>query len=141
MWPRRDQDLPILGFDIVASGSDVTYAIADTSSVALDGSLPPVYVDGVRMLKAQFADGIASSKLPEWGEALFSDEVVALRPALPVEADLICMHFTALTKVHILYSKFNDTQVPEDDQKRLDFIDQAHRRCARVQPAAHAVQE
>lgn len=130
MWPRRDQALPILGFDVVAVGSDVTYAIADTSSVARDGSLPPVYVDGVRLLKAQFADNITSAAMPEWGEALFSDEVVALRPALPVEADLICMHFTALMKMHILYSKFIDTQVSQEDHESIKFIDQAHRRYA-----------
>jgi len=128
MWPRREHDVPILGFDVIAIGSDVTYAIADTTSVASDGSLPPVYVDGVRLLKAQFADGIADAGLPEWGQALFSDEVVALRPALPVEADLICMHFTALLKVHILYSKFVATKVPDSDDMSLDRIDQAHRR-------------
>lgn len=128
MWPRRDHDIPILGFDVVAIGSDVTYAIADTTSVTADGSLPPVYVDGVRLLKAQFADGIADAGLPEWGVKLFSDEVVALRPALPVEADLICMHFTALLKVHILYSKFVDTKVADGDHENLERIDQTHRR-------------
>lgn len=115
---------------MVAIGADVTFAIADTTPVNDSRQLPETYVDAVRLLRAQFADGMRRSELPDWGEKLFSDEVMTVRPDLPVEADLVGMHITALCKTHILYSKFAENiKIDEADVEKLAEIDRGHRMC------------
>lgn len=132
MWPRREYDLPIFGADVVAIGSDVTFAIADTTPVNDARQLPDTYSDAVRLLRAQFAAGMRKAELPDWGEELFSEEVMSVRPDLPAEADLACMHITALCKTHILYSKFGDDihniKINEGEKERLAEVDRNHRR-------------
>ena len=131
MWPRREYDLPIFGADVVAIGADVTFAIADTTPVNDARQLPDTYVDAVRLLRAQFADGMRRAELPDWGEKLFSEEVMSVRPDLPVEADVVGMHVTALCKAHILYSKFAENiKIDAGDASRLAEVDRNHRRCA-----------
>lgn len=129
MWPRREYDLPIFGADVVAIGADVTFAIADTTPVNDARQLPDTYVDAVRLLRAQFADGMRRAELPDWGANLFSEEVMSVRPDLPAEADLVGMHVTALCKTHILYSKFADNiKIDSGDADRLAEVDRSHRR-------------
>jgi phycocyanobilin:ferredoxin oxidoreductase len=129
MWPRRDEELPIFGADVVAVGDRVTFAIVDCTPVNVARTLPDTYVDAARLLRAQFAAGMRAADLPPWGAELFSPEVASVRPDLPVEADLVGMHITALCKAHILYSKFVDTHVTPEDASRLAELDRAHRRC------------
>ena len=48
MYPRTEYDLPILSFDMVGNAGRVSLVCIDPCPVALDRSLPPLYVSLVR---------------------------------------------------------------------------------------------
>ena len=48
MYPRMEYDLPILSFDMVDKDDRVSLVCIDPCPVAMDRSLPPVYVSLVR---------------------------------------------------------------------------------------------
>ena len=48
MYPRMEYDLPILSFDMVGKDERVSLVCIDPCPVAMDRSLPPVYVSLVR---------------------------------------------------------------------------------------------
>ena len=48
MYPRMEYDLPILSFDMVGKDDRVSLVCIDPCPVAMDRSLPPVYVSLVR---------------------------------------------------------------------------------------------
>lgn len=48
MYPRLEYDLPILSFDMVGKDERVSLVCIDPCPVAMDRSLPPVYVSVVR---------------------------------------------------------------------------------------------
>ena len=48
MYPRMEYDLPILSFDMVGKDDRVSLVCIDPCPVAMDRSLPPVYVTLVR---------------------------------------------------------------------------------------------
>lgn len=48
MYPRTDYDLPILSFDMVGNAGRVSLVCIDPCPVALDRSLPPLYISLVR---------------------------------------------------------------------------------------------
>jgi phycocyanobilin:ferredoxin oxidoreductase len=130
MWPRRQYALPILAIDAVFNNGEMRFFIADASPVdsGSGGSLPPILRDAVMMLRAQFAGGLPPAGLPEWGAAIFSEHVVASRPALKVEADLCMMYAVALTRAYLLFAK-RVAPLPEDAVDRLTAVDVGHRRC------------
>ena len=48
MYPRTDYDLPILSFDMVGKDGRVSLVCIDPCPVAMDRSLPPIYISLVR---------------------------------------------------------------------------------------------
>jgi hypothetical protein len=127
MWPRLEYNLPIFGMDVViAPSGKIQYVIADTTPVNSACTLPPIYVDAVRTLRAQFTEGFSTRTVPEWGAKTFSDEVVAARPDGPLESDMFVMYAVALARAHLLYAKRCPVTT---DAEVLSEIESAHRRC------------
>ena len=54
MYPRMEYDLPILSFDMVGKDDRVSLVCIDPCPVAMDRSLPPVYVTLVRYVLFSF---------------------------------------------------------------------------------------
>jgi hypothetical protein len=130
MWPHRNFDLPILGIDAVVINGHMQFFILDGSPVTSDNSLPPTYRDALRMLRAQYMDGLAVAALPDWAEDVFSGDVSSVRPALKPEADLCIMFAVAMARAHLLFAKRLQPLCPVDEQERLLKIDTAHRKHA-----------
>jgi phycocyanobilin:ferredoxin oxidoreductase len=128
MWPRREYDMPIFGADVVVAADKVVYVIADTTPVNAERRLPQLFSEAVTMLQSEFMGGFEHVEVPDWGKELFSEQIAAVRPELPAEADLCCMYIVALMRIHILHSKFADTWVGPEDQSRLEALDAGHRR-------------
>ena len=61
MYPRMEYDLPILSFDMVGKNDRVSLVCMDPCPVAMDRSLPPVYVSLVRYTPPAFAAASALS--------------------------------------------------------------------------------
>lgn len=55
MYPRTEYDLPILSFDMVGKDDRVSLVCIDPCPVAMDRSLPPVYVTLVRYVRLNLA--------------------------------------------------------------------------------------
>lgn len=55
MYPRMEYDLPILSFDMVGKDDRVSLVCIDPCPVAMDRSLPPVYVTLVRYVRLNLA--------------------------------------------------------------------------------------
>ena len=126
MWPHRELPLPIMGIDLVVSNGEVRYFVADASPVTADRALPPLLDTAARALRAQFLTGVEPAELPEWGAAIFSDRVAAMRPRFGGEADLCAMYATALMRAYIALApavKAAQTRAGRSE------IDAAHRRC------------
>jgi hypothetical protein len=131
MWPRRHLLLPIFGLDLLVSGGEVRFLVADMSPAIPGGQLPPIHAAAARALHAQFLEGLGASeqKLPDWARAIMSEHAVAVRPQHPIEADLCVMYVAALMRAYI-------AAVPPDLQVNtvrnkdvLSAIDAGHRRC------------
>ena len=66
MYPRMEYDLPILSFDMVGKDERVSLVCIDPCPVAMDRSLPPLYVTLVRYTLLLFtaAHGLSATFLP-----------------------------------------------------------------------------
>jgi hypothetical protein len=130
MWPRRDFDIPILGIDAVAVHDTIKFFIADASPVSADRALPPILSDAAAMLSAQFTSGLPRADVPDWGKPVFSDNVLMLRPEVPLDVELAAMYAGTLTRALLLYAKRCEALDAVKDAARVRAIDAAHRRCA-----------
>ncbi|KAK9907725.1 hypothetical protein WJX75_008795 [Coccomyxa subellipsoidea] len=136
LYPRLEYDLPILSFDMVGSeGSGrVSLAIADPCPASMDRSLPPVYVQAAEMLQEKF--GLQNNRtVPEWGQAIFSDMCVIVRPENPDELARFIQYCIALHQTHLILSQraYPVTQYKQKEQRLADIRGAHERYCAKQQ--------
>ena len=73
IFPHRDDDAPIFGFDIVCTGNKVSGVFHDFSvTTNPNHSLMGVFCNNVKDLKWK-----KERELPEWGKAIFSSNMIA----------------------------------------------------------------
>ncbi|KAL3149332.1 hypothetical protein ABBQ32_002138 [Trebouxia sp. C0010 RCD-2024] len=126
MYPRLEYDLPILSFDMVGKDDRVSLVCIDPCPVAMDRSLPPVYVTLVRELQRQYhLDNNRS--IPQWGHEIFSDLCIIMRPSEPQEVANFIKYAIALTQAHLQISKQTST-VQSNRASRLAEITKANKR-------------
>ncbi|EIE26217.1 ferredoxin-dependent bilin reductase [Coccomyxa subellipsoidea C-169] len=131
LYPHLDYDLPILSFDMVGSeGGRVSLAIADPCPASMDRSLPPVYVQAAELLQEKY--GLQNNRtVPEWGQAIFSDMCVIVRPENPDELSRFIQYCIALHQTHLMLSQ-RAYPVTQQKEQRLADIRVAHERyCAK----------
>jgi hypothetical protein len=132
MWPRRHLPLPIFGLDLVISGDEVRFVVADMSPVMPDGSLPPLHAAAARSLREQFLGGLEASAqpFPAWAQEILSEYAISVRPRLPVEADLCLMYATALMRGYAAAVPRDVGRLAISDKGLFWAVDAAHRRCS-----------
>lgn len=132
MFPRTEYDLPILSMDMVGrSGGAISLAVIDPCPVSLNRSLPPQYNAIVRQLQEQY--GMATNRAtPEWGQAIFSDLCVILRPEGPEQVSNFLKYAIALSRVHLQLARLVQPVEGANKKRRLEEIKEAHARyCAK----------
>lgn len=128
MYPRLEYDLPILSFDMVGKDERVSLVCIDPCPVAMDRSLPPVYVSVVRELQRQY--NLENNRaVPQWGKEIFSDLCIIMRPSKPAEVANFIKYAIALTQAHLQVSKQTST-VQSNRENRLAEIKSANKRYA-----------
>jgi len=102
MYPRLIYDVPILCMDVVANDDRICLAIADTSPVRWDKSLPGFYSNAIQKLRNRLS---ASQALPEWGQEIFSPLCVCLRPISTDETYQFIRYACSITRLHLEISR------------------------------------
>lgn len=126
MYPRTDYDLPILSFDMVGKDGRVSLVCIDPCPVAMDRSLPPIYISLVRALQQQYH--LENNRaVPSWGKEIFSDLCIIMRPSAPEELANFIKYTIALTQAHLQISSQTST-VQSNKASRLAEIKLAHKR-------------
>lgn len=73
IFPHRDDDAPIFGFDIVCTGNKVSGVFHDFS-VSVN---PNHYLSGAFKTRVKDLKWKKERELPEWGKAIFSEDMIA----------------------------------------------------------------
>lgn len=102
MYPKPEFDLPILNLSMVTNKDDVSLAIADTSPVRWNQSLPEVYAGAVQDLQSHF---LIQRTRPQWGEEIFSSLCVSARPKTTLETNQFIQYACSLTRLHLEVSR------------------------------------
>jgi phycocyanobilin:ferredoxin oxidoreductase len=98
MFPRSDYALPMFGTDLVGGKGQISLAIADLSPLSGDRTLPPAYTTGLAALpELRFSQ---QRRSPEWGDKIFSDFCLLVRPITPVEEDRFVQRVETYLELH-----------------------------------------
>jgi phycocyanobilin:ferredoxin oxidoreductase len=98
MYPRIRFDLPILYMNVIADSKRIRLAIADTSPVRWDKSLPDFYSEAVNHLQSHYCTQRA---LPTWGQEFFSSFCVNISPTNIEETYQFFAYICSLTRLHL----------------------------------------
>jgi phycocyanobilin:ferredoxin oxidoreductase len=127
MYPRFYYGLPILCMDIVSYNTGSMFAIADTSPVRLNNTLPEFYATGIKLLMKDFATPQSNQALPSWGRNILSHLCISIKPNNDAEVDMFINYACALARIHLEVSRLVDPVSP-DRTKKVQEIIVCHRR-------------
>jgi phycocyanobilin:ferredoxin oxidoreductase len=127
MYPRFQYDLPIMCLDLVGYSNGSMFAIADTSPVRLDKSLPEFYTCGVKLLLRDFPVFQNSLPLPNWGRKILSRFCVCVKPSSAEEINTFSQYIFSLVRIHLEVSRLIDPLEAIETKKTQEII-ACHRR-------------
>jgi phycocyanobilin:ferredoxin oxidoreductase len=98
MFPHPDYALPMFGTDLVGGRGQISLAIADLSPLSGDRTLPSEYTTALAaMPELTFTQ---QRRSPEWGDKIFSDFCLLVRPINPIEEALFVSRVEAFLDLH-----------------------------------------
>lgn len=138
MYPRLNFDLPILSIDMVASDGRITLCIIDPCPVTTNLTLPSHYLGPIHQLQDKY--GVTTNRgVPAWGEAIFSQFCVCMRPTSAEELGSFLKYAVALSDFHLQMGRLaapvgsSASFSEESTRRRLAEIRACHERFASKQ--------
>mmetsp|Transcript_25182 Transcript_25182/g.59952 ORF Transcript_25182/g.59952 Transcript_25182/m.59952 type:complete len:149 (-) Transcript_25182:251-697(-) len=110
--------------DMVSINGNLTLAVCDLCPVHRDKSLPPLYRQGLASIQQDFE---VKRDVPEWGQKIFSDLCVLVRPTTAKEVGGFVKYVAASLTLHLKTSYLVDP-VDGSQAARLQDIDESLKR-------------
>eukprot|EP01025_Chloroclados_australasicus_P058676 TRINITY_DN7392_c0_g1_i3.p1 TRINITY_DN7392_c0_g1~~TRINITY_DN7392_c0_g1_i3.p1 ORF type:complete len:313 (-),score=11.76 TRINITY_DN7392_c0_g1_i3:577-1515(-) len=124
MYPNTNYQLPIFQFDVIESGGRVSFLAVDLGPVKTDRSLPDGFEKIIKALLTQNQlEPTPRESLPEWGQQIFSELFLQMRPKNQDQVAGFQRYLISLLKVYLYLSKSAPMLV---DQDKIEEVRQCH---------------